>query len=660
MIFYIDESKGVDDLSYGSRIYPYKTIEYCVTANPNAFNENVTMILGEGTYALNYHIFNIIKMGMTITIQGRGLKTNLSLIFNSSTIGIGDLTSTIIFKKLVIINNNQPQYVYVGNSKLYWLYYISTYTALRFYNVILNLTKISFDYAGNNNAGLNPYFFRATGAERYFENCIALNHNYLLESNSSEISLHNCYGKFTGTNTNWTKINTIITSTVKVDNSFSITDTSLNSQELGVYYGINNWNFFDFMILMGSNYYSLQEKYYDLKNHEYIPLTQKNMDDNGFNSYTISDMSDFVDEKTIGGETIIISPVMTSNTTPSPYIVSASSIYNSTYPAWKAFNGTNSSSSDAWITASGATTGWLSIDLASPVTINSFKMSARYSSDITASPKNFSLSGSNNGTDYTLIKSFTGETGWKVNETRLYNLDVDVTYRYYRLDISANNGQTYTLVGELQLLYINPLKDTFRPIDKFDNFRIISNGNNYVYTKGIKTMHQLIIESGSNYTGFYEKLDSLTINGTISDTVNDSIKIVVSVNDGTTWMTWNGTNWDDTDIIIPLKEFSTLSTDELVQWNLAISDILSTGISLSVFNSLNFNIANARKLRFAIVLTRNLYNSTVEITDANMSYDTKGNYKELLDNEFDLHLYQNSIQLIPKISVNKILINATL
>jgi hypothetical protein len=64
---------------------------------------------------------------------------------------------------------------------------------------------------------------------------------------------------------------------------------------------------------------------------------------------------------------------MTSETTPSPYVVTKGYQYSSTYPAWKAMDGSGSSASSMWWTLaiSTATDHWIQIDLGSSIDFGS-------------------------------------------------------------------------------------------------------------------------------------------------------------------------------------------------------------------------------------------------------------------------------------------------
>jgi hypothetical protein len=137
---------------------------------------------------------------------------------------------------------------------------------------------------------------------------------------------------------------------------------------------------------------------------------------------------------------INITPIMTSNTTPTPYVLSASSV-NGTYYIWKGFNATAVDSNDCWLT--NGTTGYVIMDFSVVTTIDAISIMSRNDVAMTyqdTAPKSFALYGSNDNATYDLIKSFSNEIYWLATENRLFKLDKQVSYRYYKLILSSNNG----------------------------------------------------------------------------------------------------------------------------------------------------------------------------------------------------------------------------
>lgn len=144
---------------------------------------------------------------------------------------------------------------------------------------------------------------------------------------------------------------------------------------------------------------------------------------------------------------------MTSNTAPSPYVASASSTYDATFNnASKAFNGTVGLNG-YWLSA-GSATGWLQIDLATARTVVSFAVQVNTIPEPNRAPKDFTLKGSNDGSAFTTVATVTNQTSWTSGQTRTFTVTSPGSYRYYRLDVTANNGDVYLQVGELYL-YVN-------------------------------------------------------------------------------------------------------------------------------------------------------------------------------------------------------------
>lgn len=145
---------------------------------------------------------------------------------------------------------------------------------------------------------------------------------------------------------------------------------------------------------------------------------------------------------------------MTSNTAPAPFVVSASSVYNTTYPAWKAFNGTNSGETDSWISLN-TVTGWLQINYGSQKRVNKVSITSRNvaSTSVSSSPKDFNILGSNDGINFTMLGQFKNEVNWGINETRDFRFINNNYYQYYKIDILSNNGLPAVSIGELIFSY---------------------------------------------------------------------------------------------------------------------------------------------------------------------------------------------------------------
>jgi len=135
---------------------------------------------------------------------------------------------------------------------------------------------------------------------------------------------------------------------------------------------------------------------------------------------------------------------LTSDTSHPPFVVSASSAY-SFRPEWHAFDGT----ATCWIGIGGGV-DWLQIDPGSAKVLGAYAILA--TTELARMPKNCTMQGSNDGATWAVLDTQAGQA-WTNNETLTFRVPVvSAAYRYYRLNITANNGDgTYTDIGELYL-----------------------------------------------------------------------------------------------------------------------------------------------------------------------------------------------------------------
>lgn len=148
-------------------------------------------------------------------------------------------------------------------------------------------------------------------------------------------------------------------------------------------------------------------------------------------------------------------PLMTSDTSPSGFVASASSFY-AIFNPYKAFNGVKGSGGDddGWVLESGVFTGWLRIDLPVSKGVTSYSITAR---SLTANePSDFTFEGSNDGgATWTVLDTRTGEINWPPGSTRSYELDTSqlaATYSSFRLNVTASSGtDSFLAIGELTI-----------------------------------------------------------------------------------------------------------------------------------------------------------------------------------------------------------------
>ena len=66
-------------------------------------------------------------------------------------------------------------------------------------------------------------------------------------------------------------------------------------------------------------------------------------------------------------------------------------------------------------------------------------------------PKSWSLLGSNDGVSWTTLDTQTNQADTVSGDTRTYTVASPGSYKYYRLNVTANNGDPIIQLAELQL-----------------------------------------------------------------------------------------------------------------------------------------------------------------------------------------------------------------
>lgn len=149
-------------------------------------------------------------------------------------------------------------------------------------------------------------------------------------------------------------------------------------------------------------------------------------------------------------------PKMISNNSPSG-VVRASSTYSTVSP-YLAFDDSNTLESSAWITNS-TKTGWLEYEFDSPKIVTKYTLeSQKYSGGSTVAelkartPKDWTFEGSNDGATWEILDTQTGVSVWVDGVKNTFSIVNKQSYRKYRINITDNNGSTFTAIGEFEML----------------------------------------------------------------------------------------------------------------------------------------------------------------------------------------------------------------
>lgn len=153
-------------------------------------------------------------------------------------------------------------------------------------------------------------------------------------------------------------------------------------------------------------------------------------------------------------------PVMTSNTSPSGKVTSSEHWQDTN--DWKAFDGVEQYSTapgkyTAWGTTK--TTGWLSYEFADPKKIAKYVIGYGGfvgTSEFGSQPKDWTFEGSDDGLAWNILDTQKNVTSWIKNTPKSYIIQNNKAYKFYRINVTANNGsssQTVNLaIHELKMM----------------------------------------------------------------------------------------------------------------------------------------------------------------------------------------------------------------
>lgn len=226
-----------------------------------------------------------------------------------------------------------------------------------------------------------------------------------------------------------------------------------------------------------------------------------------------------------------------------------------------------------------------------------------------------------------------------------YNLETHKYNPIDNLDFSLSSFEIGALFNEVAIG-----DETFKPIDKFNNFQLITNNKLFDFRLlGLKSYVQLIVAKDNILTSVAHNIDYFKLMSNTTDI--NSVKLVLSIDSGITWKTWNTvtSNFEDLTLTIPTTPYANMTEDDLTQWNNAMEVISINGIDATTFNELDFNLLNSKTIRFAYVLSRPTYSDTAETSELQWQFDAKGSLRKMSDSEHYVDVYEQQIKVTPLI-----------
>ena len=125
--------------------------------------------------------------------------------------------------------------------------------------------------------------------------------------------------------------------------------------------------------------------------------------------------------------------VMTSNTVPAPFVVSASSQFDVPYASWQAYDGSGVDGGATGLWASASVPASITIDYGAVYAFSKVEITGRSTSG--QEPRTFDLQSSNDGVTFATFATYTGLTWANGGEMKTFNFTA-ITARHLRIDIS--------------------------------------------------------------------------------------------------------------------------------------------------------------------------------------------------------------------------------
>lgn len=204
-------------------------------------------------------------------------------------------------------------------------------------------------------------------------------------------------------------------------------------------------------------------------------------------------------------------------------------------------------------------------------------------------------------------------------------------------------------------------EETFRPIDKFDNFKIISNQRSTMALNGIKTTKDMAVATYNINIARYKNVDNITFLNEIVPNVegeNVYVKCVFSFDEGVTWRTFKDGILTELDLEIPKGKYEDLNEDQKLIWNVATDNILSEGCDLEIIKNTKWKeIEGLQRVKFAFAFNTPSYATVNAITQLDVTYDDTDFLKEMDSSEYDCEIYDKSVKVTSKIDNELIKVN---
>lgn len=233
-----------------------------------------------------------------------------------------------------------------------------------------------------------------------------------------------------------------------------------------------------------------------------------------------------------------------------------------------------------------------------------------------------------------------------------------ITQTYNEItDLAQDNYETYGFEIDDLFKELTINSETFKPIDKFNNFQLVTNKKAIKKILGIKSNKEMVVGKQSFSTAFARNIDCFKLDDGATD-----IKVAFSIDDGTTWKTWNATSsaFKDMSITIPVdKVYADFDSTDLNNWNTARDTIYTDGIDIATLSTLDFNTLDMPKIRFAYVLSATDTETMGKMKQLIWQFDAVGTMELCSPSDVRVQINSTGVKLISNIDSDMLKVNVT-
>ena len=185
-----------------------------------------------------------------------------------------------------------------------------------------------------------------------------------------------------------------------------------------------------------------------------------------------------------GAASVKPEPTLVDTSSSAGQVIAQSDTYgsSSTYSAVKAFDGVFSTMNSCWISKLDGNNpnAFFVYEFNTPTVVDCIRLqNSEKWSEVSRAPKAWTFEGSTNGTDWVVLDTRTGQSGWTSNEYRTYSFANKTAYKYYKYDCTVNNGAEYVALCEVEFLagtLANLARDGFGAVAQDLSSPVVSSG----------------------------------------------------------------------------------------------------------------------------------------------------------------------------------------